>query len=147
MFKVNKLTLITLSMVFLIFFSSSLVFSMDSGVRFNYLLTTNGLDSKGLPLKFKREFSLREDPAVQYYVSWKSDNIQHRVLVKWIDPKDRVINQLQLFNFKQNIVKSYISLKKKAEEQLMVPDQIGTYAIKLYIDGNLAAITRFKIKK
>ncbi|MBM7624310.1 hypothetical protein [Sporohalobacter salinus] len=116
-------------------------------VKLDTVLTTNGLDEDGLPSKFKNVFVLDKDPAVQYYVNWKDDNRPHKVLVEWLGPQKQVINQLKLSNFVGNTVKSYISLEEKVKKQIVVPNQPGEYFIKLYIDKELIAITKFKLKE
>lgn len=116
-------------------------------MNLNTVLTTNGLDKDGRPIKFKRVFILNKAPAVQYYADWNSDNSSHKVLIEWLGPQHQIINQLKLSNFSDDTVKSYISLEKRIQEQIVVPNQPGEYLIKLYINGELMAVTKFKLKQ
>jgi hypothetical protein len=146
MSKLNNFLLI-IFLIFFIFYNCSLVIGADSNIKLNTVLTSNGLDDSGLPVRLKKEFSLSKDQAVQYYTSWIQDDNAHQIVLKWIGPEGRLINRLKLFNFKSNVVKSYINLQKIVGEQLIVPQITGKYLIELYIDGELLAITEFKLRK
>ncbi|SJZ80026.1 hypothetical protein [Selenihalanaerobacter shriftii] len=143
------LVIIILCVLFTVnFISDSAVASEStSEIKLNSILVTNGLNDSGFPLEFKRIFNLNEDLAVQYYVSWHPDDRGHKIIVKWIDPSGRVVNQLKLFNFRNNTIKSYISLKEEVKTQLLIPDKTGQYSIKLYIDEKLIAVTNFKLER
>lgn len=148
MFKKSKLVLIIFFVLLLLFYNIAFAVKTDEKeIKLDSILITNGLNETGFPLKFKKEFNLKEDSAVQYYVSWNQDNKAHKVLVEWIGPQEKLINQLKLFHFEGNTIKSYISLEEKVKKQLVVPKQVGEYLIKLYIDGELTAVTSFKLVK
>lgn len=135
--------LVFLLVVVSTFFSNA----VQADIKLNTVLTTNGLDENGRPTKFKNVFNLNKAPAIQYYANWIDDNKSHKVFIEWRGPQGQIINQLKLFNFHGDIVKSYISLEKKVQEQIVVPNQLGEYLINLYIDEELMAVTKFKLKK
>ncbi len=118
-----------------------------ANIKVNTVLTTEGLNQKGFPVTYKEEFSLSTDKGVQYYLEWIPDGQEHDVLIKWFDPKDKLINYLILNNFSNYIVRDYISFIKKNKSQFMIPNSLGEYSIYLYIDNQLYSITKFKVIK
>ncbi|PRX31852.1 hypothetical protein BX659_105183 [Orenia metallireducens] len=140
-----KGTMIKFFLVALILLVSSL--PALAQIRINTLLTTEGLNKEGFPVTYRDEFSLSKHKGVQYYIEWIPDNQEHNIKIKWFDPKDRLINYLNLSNFSDSVARDYISFINKNKSQLMVPSLFGEYSIYFYLDDELLAISKFKISK
>ncbi|MGM0502072.1 MAG: hypothetical protein ACQERJ_06050 [Bacillota bacterium] len=117
-----------------------------ANVTVDKLLTTEGLNQQGSPVTVRDEFSLVEDKGVQYYIKWNFDNKTHDVALRWFGPNDKLINFLYLANFKENIVRDYISFEQETATQYFIPQQPGKYSIYLYLDKKLVSVTNFIIK-
>ncbi|MGM0471152.1 MAG: hypothetical protein ACQEQI_02580 [Bacillota bacterium] len=147
MSNLNKLLVTSLILLCLVVQSSLLVATVTAEVQLDMVLTTNGLDEAGQPVKFQKKFKLDDAEAVQYFVTWQDDNEPHQVVIKWLSPEEKLINQVKLINFTEQTVRSYISLQDKKGEQLFIPRQPGQYQIELYIDQELLATTTFHLIK
>ncbi|OCL28574.1 hypothetical protein U472_00735 [Orenia metallireducens] len=134
------------------FFIMVLVLIMNSvpvlaQIRINTLLTTEGLNKEGFPVTYRDEFSLSKHKGVQYYIEWIPDDKEHNISIKWFDPKDRLINYLNLSSFSDYVVRDYISFINKNKSQFIVPSLFGEYSIYFYVDNQLLAISKFKVTK
>jgi len=140
-----KGAIIKFFLLFLILSVSSV--SVFAQIRINTLLTTEGLNKEGFPVTYRDEFSLSNHKGVQYYIEWIPDNKNHDISIKWFDPKDRLINYLNLSDFSDSVVRDYISFISKNKSQFMVPSLFGEYSIYFYVDDKLLAISKFKVSK